>query len=77
MNKIWFITGSSRGLGRSLTSAVLASGDKVAATARNTDQLKDLAEQYPHQLYPIKLEVTNESYFRRHNVYNCVSYHGR
>ena len=59
MNKIWFITGSSRGLGRSLTSAVLASGDKVAATARNTDQLKDLAEQYPHQLYPIKLEVTD------------------
>ena len=31
--KVWFITGSSRGLGRSLTEAVLAGGDQVAATA--------------------------------------------
>jgi NAD(P)-dependent dehydrogenase (short-subunit alcohol dehydrogenase family) len=59
MTKIWFITGSSRGLGRNLTEAVLAKGDKVAATARNTDQLKDLADKYPDQLYPVKLDVTN------------------
>jgi len=60
MTKIWFITGSSRGLGRSLTEAVLAKGDKVAATARNTDQLKDLADKYPDQLYAVKLDVTNK-----------------
>ncbi len=35
MTKVWFITGSSRGLGKSLTEAVLKNGDKVAATARN------------------------------------------
>lgn len=35
MTSVWFITGSSRGLGRSLTTAVLAKGDLVAATARN------------------------------------------
>ncbi|WPU94887.1 oxidoreductase [Mucilaginibacter sabulilitoris] len=58
MTKIWFITGSSRGLGRSLTEAVLAKGDKVAATARNPEQLKDLADKYPNQLYPVKLDVT-------------------
>jgi NAD(P)-dependent dehydrogenase (short-subunit alcohol dehydrogenase family) len=61
MTKIWFITGSSRGLGRSLTEAVLAKGDKVAATARNPEQLKDLAAQYPDQLYPVQLDVTNKS----------------
>ncbi|WP_183565658.1 oxidoreductase [Mucilaginibacter sp. SP1R1] len=60
MTKIWFITGSSRGLGRSLTEAVLAKGDKVAATARNPEQLKDLADQYPDQLYPMQLDVTNK-----------------
>jgi NAD(P)-dependent dehydrogenase (short-subunit alcohol dehydrogenase family) len=60
MTKIWFITGSSRGLGRSLTEAVLAKGDKVAATARNTEQLKDLANKYPDQLYAVKLDVTNK-----------------
>jgi NAD(P)-dependent dehydrogenase (short-subunit alcohol dehydrogenase family) len=58
MTKVWFITGSSRGLGRSLTEAVLASGDKVAATARNLETLNDLVEKYPDQIYPIKLDVT-------------------
>jgi NAD(P)-dependent dehydrogenase (short-subunit alcohol dehydrogenase family) len=60
MTKIWFITGSSRGLGRSLTEAVLAKGDKVAATARNPQQLKDLTEKYPEQIYPLQLDVTDE-----------------
>jgi NAD(P)-dependent dehydrogenase (short-subunit alcohol dehydrogenase family) len=59
MTKIWFITGSSRGLGRSLTEAVLAKGDKVAATARKPEQLNDLIEQYPDLIYPIQLDVTD------------------
>ncbi|SEI59165.1 Short-chain dehydrogenase [Dyadobacter koreensis] len=60
MKKIWFITGSSRGLGRSLAEAVLTKGDIVAATARNPDQLKDLSEKYPDQVYVLKLDVTND-----------------
>jgi NAD(P)-dependent dehydrogenase (short-subunit alcohol dehydrogenase family) len=60
MSKVWFITGSSRGLGRSLTAAVLASGDKVAATARNPEQLKDLLDKYPDQVYPLQLDVTSK-----------------
>ncbi|TKC09920.1 SDR family NAD(P)-dependent oxidoreductase [Pedobacter polaris] len=57
MKKVWFITGSSRGLGRSLTAAVLATGDLVAATARDISTLKDLNEKYPNQLYPLQLDV--------------------
>jgi NAD(P)-dependent dehydrogenase (short-subunit alcohol dehydrogenase family) len=60
MTKIWFITGSSRGLGRSLTEAVLATGGKVAATARNPECLKDLVEKYSDQIYPIALDVTDK-----------------
>ncbi|MBT1708218.1 SDR family NAD(P)-dependent oxidoreductase [Fulvivirgaceae bacterium PWU5] len=60
MTKVWFITGSSRGLGRALTEAVLASGDRVAATARNTEQLQDLVQQYPDLLYPVRLDVTKQ-----------------
>ncbi|PTQ99952.1 short-subunit dehydrogenase [Mucilaginibacter yixingensis] len=59
MKKTWFITGSSRGLGRSLTQAVLAAGDNVAATARNPEQLDDLKVLYPDQLLAIKLDVTD------------------
>jgi NAD(P)-dependent dehydrogenase (short-subunit alcohol dehydrogenase family) len=60
MTKVWFITGSSRGLGRALTEAVLASGDRVAATARNTEQLQDLVQQYPDLLHPVRLDVTKQ-----------------
>lgn len=61
MTNVWFITGSSRGLGRSLTEAVLAKGDNVAATARNLDKLAALAEKYPNQILPIQLDVTNKA----------------
>jgi NAD(P)-dependent dehydrogenase (short-subunit alcohol dehydrogenase family) len=61
MAKVWFITGSSRGLGRSLTAAVLALGDKVAATARDPKQLDDLKVQYPGQILPIQLDVTDNA----------------
>src|SRR5258708_39104961 len=60
MTKVWFITGSTRGLGRSLTEAVLAKGDQVAATARQPEQLKELAAKYPDQLFPVKMDGASE-----------------
>ena len=45
-HKTWFITGSSRGFGRSLATAALAAGDTVVASARKPEQLADLAEKY-------------------------------
>lgn len=42
MGKVWFVTGSSRGLGRNFVEAALSRGDKVAATARNTASLDEL-----------------------------------
>ena len=61
MTKVWLITGSSRGLGRSLTEAVLASGALVAATARKPEQLQDLLERYPDQVLPLQLDVTDKA----------------
>jgi len=74
--KVWFITGSSRGLGRSLTEAVLASGDRVAATARNPEALSCLLEQYPEQLFPIKLDVTDYDDIYQ-SVADTVAHFGR
>jgi len=60
MSKTWFITGSSRGLGRSITEAVLAKGDNVVATARTPQHLNDLADKYPNQILTIQLDVANK-----------------
>ncbi|MFC6102366.1 oxidoreductase [Olivibacter domesticus] len=60
MVKIWFITGSSRGLGRSLTEAVLANNDYVVATTRNPAQLADLVSKHPDKILPVTLDVTNK-----------------
>ncbi len=35
-DRTWFITGASRGFGRSFTNVALAAGDRVAATARDS-----------------------------------------
>src|SRR6202012_4142186 len=58
-DRIWFVTGASRGLGRSFTSAALAAGDRVAATARDTSSLEDLAAEHGDALLPIALDVTD------------------
>jgi NAD(P)-dependent dehydrogenase (short-subunit alcohol dehydrogenase family) len=58
-DKVWFITGTSRGFGREWTIAALERGDKVAATARDTATLDDLAQKYGDALLPIRLDVTD------------------
>jgi NAD(P)-dependent dehydrogenase (short-subunit alcohol dehydrogenase family) len=59
MQKIWFITGSSRGFGRSLVSAALAAGDRVVATARRPESLADLVTAHGDAVLPVALDVTD------------------
>jgi NAD(P)-dependent dehydrogenase (short-subunit alcohol dehydrogenase family) len=58
-DKVWFITGASRGFGREWTIAALERGDKVAATARDTATLDDLVAKYGDALLAIKLDVND------------------
>lgn len=58
-NKVWFITGSSRGFGRIWTEAILKRGDKVAATARKLSSIADLKEKYGDNVFTLELDVTN------------------
>ncbi len=76
MTKVWFITGSSRGLGRSLAEAVLEKGHNVVATARNTDQLEDLVSKYPGQVLPLKLDV-NDAVQIKASVEKTIKHFGR
>lgn len=59
MKKIWFITGSSRGLGRALAEAVLDAGHSVVATARRPEQLDDLVARHGSRVRAVKLDVTS------------------
>src|SRR5260370_13372545 len=60
MSKGWLIIGSSRGLSRALAEAVLATGDRLVATARNPAQLPDLVERYRDRIRAVALNVTDD-----------------
>ena len=57
--KIWFVTGASRGFGRIWTEAALKRGDKVAAAARDASALKDLVATYGDSVVALSLDVTD------------------
>lgn len=58
--KVWLVTGSGSGLGREIVEAALKAGHNVVATARNTEQLDELADQYGDSLLAATLDVNNE-----------------
>lgn len=59
--RTWFITGASRGFGRQWAIAALERGDSVAATARRTETLDDLAKRFGDRLLPLQLDVTDRA----------------
>lgn len=65
MTRTWFITGTSSGFGRHLTEQLLRRGDRVAATARRTETLDDLAERYGDQLWRARLDVADTAELRQ------------
>ena len=60
-NKVWFITGTSKGFGRVWAEAALERGDRVAATARDVTSLRALEERYGDRVAAIGLDVTEKS----------------
>ena len=61
MSKVWLVTGSASGLGRDIAEAVIASGDRLLATARNPHRLNDLVERYGAQVHTAPLDVADEA----------------
>jgi NAD(P)-dependent dehydrogenase (short-subunit alcohol dehydrogenase family) len=77
MPKTWFITGSSRGFGRRWAEAALDRGDKVAATARNTDSLTELVDAYGDRVLALELDVTDraaafDAFARAHDHFQTI-----
>jgi NAD(P)-dependent dehydrogenase (short-subunit alcohol dehydrogenase family) len=59
--KVWFITGASRGFGREWAIAALERGDAVAATARDTATLDELVARFGERVLALKLDVTDRA----------------
>ena len=56
--KVWFITGTSRGMGVYFAKSALAAGNAVVATGRNTDAVTKAVGQ-AKELLVVKLDITS------------------
>ncbi|HET6335240.1 MAG TPA: SDR family NAD(P)-dependent oxidoreductase [Polyangiales bacterium] len=57
-SKVWFVTGSSRGLGRAIVEAALDAGHRVVATARKPADLDHFLGRYGDRVKAVALDVT-------------------
>lgn len=56
--KTVLVTGANRGIGQALVEELLKAGaDKIYATARNTENLKDLVASAQGKVVPVKLDI--------------------
>ncbi|MBW4673813.1 MAG: SDR family NAD(P)-dependent oxidoreductase [Desmonostoc geniculatum HA4340-LM1] len=62
--RVWFITGSSKGLGRALAETVLQRRETVVLTARNPELIEDLAASFPEHTLAVQLDVTKPEEIR-------------
>ncbi|WGM45373.1 3-phenylpropionate-dihydrodiol/cinnamic acid-dihydrodiol dehydrogenase [Brevundimonas sp. NIBR10] len=58
---VWLITGCSTGLGRELAEALIAGGYRLVATARNTEDIEDLARMGGDRVLALPLDVTDDA----------------
>lgn len=64
MKKTWLITGATSGLGRVMTEKLLARGDHVVGTARRTEPLADLADEYGDRLHVAAMDLNDAAAVR-------------
>lgn len=58
--KVWFITGASKGLGLELTKLVLSQGNIVIATSRNIEDFKTSVTENQNNFLPLKVDITSD-----------------
>ncbi len=62
MSKVWFITGAGSGIGAGTAKAALKAGDRVVATGRNRDKVRNaLRDVASDNLAIVQLDVTDEA----------------
>ena len=76
VSKVWFVSGSSRGLGRAIVEAALSAGKRVVATARKPEDLRGLIERFGEQVLSIALDVTDAE-AAKNAIATAVEHFGR
>jgi len=76
MTPVWFVTGSSTGLGRALVEVLLEKGYQVSASARKPSDLDTLKQKYGKQILCPQLDVTNQEQVRT-SVQQTLDHFGR
>ena len=62
MSKVWFITGAGSGIGAGIAKAALKAGDRVVATARKLEKVREVLRDHAGEnLAVVQLDVTNEA----------------
>lgn len=74
--RVWFITGASSGLGKALSEAVIAQGDRAILTARRLDRLRAIAAGHEDRVLPLALDV-NDADSRARAVAEAIEHFGR
>ncbi len=59
--QVWFVSGTSSGIGFSLVQMLLENGYKVAAASRNINSLENLKVRFKNNLLILKMDVTNNT----------------
>jgi NAD(P)-dependent dehydrogenase (short-subunit alcohol dehydrogenase family) len=59
-NKVWFVTGASKGMGLALVKLLLSKGYKVAATSRNTADLKKQVGGANENLLALEVNIADD-----------------
>jgi len=57
MDKVWFITGVSGGLGKSIAKAAAEQGNVVVGSLRNETQFQEFLDLVPGKTFPVLLDV--------------------
>jgi len=74
--KVWFITGASRGFGFEIAKAALQSGDKVVATVRKNPEQLTVSLKDTKDLLVVVLDVTNKQQVKD-GVQKAIGHFGR
>jgi NAD(P)-dependent dehydrogenase (short-subunit alcohol dehydrogenase family) len=74
-NKVWYITGASKGLGLALTKKLLQQGYRVAATSRNKEELKQAVGESSNDFLPLQVDLLDENSVQ-HSIDKTIDWFG-